>query len=248
MASEESFLVLVYYRGSIKKKTRSGIKFTNKDPLNIFLKHTTSFTEFLNSIIQKLGLQDVKRVEKLFYHIPISVLRDDLKYDSFVIESDEDLEVLFHYRRQFAEVRIPELLAKLVDVVFSFGGSNRNTQAPATAFCSSSRPVGVFLSVPVIAPPKMVVASPSFAVDVNRGGDEEVGIVDRAPVSLQCGTPDGMDDALPDDDDADDVELDIIVDDSGDDIAASNPVGIEGASSPGTQQYPRTFYLWTWMP
>ncbi|RYR07323.1 hypothetical protein Ahy_B05g074653 [Arachis hypogaea] len=87
----------------------------------------------------------------------------------------------------------------------------------------------------------MVVASPSFAVDLNRSGDGEVGIIDRVPVSLQRGPPDGMDDALPDDDDADDVEPDIIADDIGDDIAASNPAGTAGASSSETQQYPLHF-------
>ncbi|RYR46127.1 hypothetical protein Ahy_A07g031875 [Arachis hypogaea] len=86
MASEESFLVLVHYKGPIKKKTCS----------------------------------------------------DDVKYDSFVIGSDEDLEVLFHCCRRFPEVGTPKLLAKLVDVVSSSGGSNRNPQAPTTAACSSS--------------------------------------------------------------------------------------------------------------
>ncbi|RYR62958.1 hypothetical protein Ahy_A04g020720 [Arachis hypogaea] len=135
-----------------------------------------------------MRFQGVKRVEKLFYHIPISVLRDDVKYDSFVIGSDEDLEVLFHCRRQFPKVWTPELLAKLVNVVFSSGGLNRNTQTPATAAYSSWRPVGASSSMPVIAPQEMVVASPSFAVDLNRISEGEVGIIDRAPVSLQPGT------------------------------------------------------------
>ncbi|XP_015962500.1 uncharacterized protein LOC107486466 [Arachis duranensis] len=41
----------------------------------------------------------------LYYKIMISILRDDVKYDSFVIGNDEDLQVLFHYHRQFSEVR-----------------------------------------------------------------------------------------------------------------------------------------------
>ncbi|RYR18365.1 hypothetical protein Ahy_B03g062981 [Arachis hypogaea] len=59
----------------------------------------------------------MKRIEKLYYRIPRYVVSDGVKYDSFVIDSDEDLQVLFHCRRQFSKVRIPELLAKLVDVV-----------------------------------------------------------------------------------------------------------------------------------
>ncbi|XP_057722602.1 uncharacterized protein LOC130936534 [Arachis stenosperma] len=183
------------------------------------------FAEFQNSIIQKLGLQGVKRVKKLFYRIPIPVLRDDVKYDSFVIGSDDNLEVLFNCRRQFPEVRTPKLLAKFVDVVSSSGGSNRNLQALATVACYSSRPVSASSSVPVIVPQEMVVASLSFAADLNSSGDRE------------GGTPDGIDDVLPDDDDADDVEPDIIADDSGDDKAANNPTRVGGASSSGTQQY-----------
>ncbi|XP_057747490.1 uncharacterized protein LOC130966686 [Arachis stenosperma] len=171
----------------------------------------------------------------------MAILRDDVKYNSFVIGSDENLEVLFHCRRQFPEVRTPELLAKLVDVVSSSGGSNQNTQTPATAACSNSRPVGASSSVLVIAPQEMVVASPSFAVDLNRSGDGKVCIIDRALVLLQRVAPDGIDDALPDEDDAEDVEPNIIADDSGDDIAASNPAGANGVSSLGTQQYPLHF-------
>ncbi|RYR09767.1 hypothetical protein Ahy_B05g078172 isoform C [Arachis hypogaea] len=163
------------------------------------------YDDFVNSILQKLGLLDVKRVQKLFYRIPISVLQETVKYDCFSIGSDEDLQVLFHCRRQFPKVRTPELLAKLVDVVSSSGGSNWNTHTIGTVADSSSRPVGTSSSVP--------------------------------PTSLQCGAPAGVGDALLDDDDDDDVKPDLIADDSGNEIAVSNPVGAGGDSSSGTQQY-----------
>ncbi|RYR54241.1 hypothetical protein Ahy_A06g029508 isoform A [Arachis hypogaea] len=181
MASEESFVVLVHYKGSIKRKTRSGMKFTDKDSL---------------------------------------MLRDDVKYDSFIIGSDEDLQVLVHCRRQFSEVRTPELLAKLT---------------LGTVAGSSSRLVGASSPVPVNAPRDELVASPSFAVDLNCSGGGEVGIVERVPIFLQCGAPVGMGDALLDDDGNDDMEPDLIANDSGDDIAASNPSGAGGGSSSGTQ-------------
>ncbi|RYR34492.1 hypothetical protein Ahy_A10g049420 [Arachis hypogaea] len=47
---------------------------------------------------------------------------DDVKYNSFVIGSDEGLEVLFHCHRQFSEVKTLELLVKLVDVVSNSDG------------------------------------------------------------------------------------------------------------------------------
>ncbi|RYR70252.1 hypothetical protein Ahy_A03g016756 [Arachis hypogaea] len=105
------------------------------------------------------------------------------------------------------------------------------------------RPIGASSPVPVVAPQDEYVASLSFVVDLNRNGRGEIGIIDRAPILLQCGASAGMDDALPDDDDANDVEPDIVADDSGDDIAASNPCGANGGFSSGIQQYPRIFHL-----
>ncbi|RYQ99398.1 hypothetical protein Ahy_B07g087348 [Arachis hypogaea] len=106
---------------------------------------------------------------------------------------------------------------------------------------SNSRPVGASSSVPVNEPPDEPVASPSFAIDLNCSGGGEVGIVDRVPTSLQCAAPAGLVDALLDDVDDDDVEADLIADDSGDEIAASNPAGARGGSSSWTQQYPPHF-------
>ncbi|XP_052110352.1 uncharacterized protein LOC127741613 [Arachis duranensis] len=116
MACEESFVVLVHHKGSIKRKTRSGVKFTDKDPLCIIVRPTTSYDDLVSSVLLKLGLEGVKQVKKFFYRIPITVLQETVKYDCFTIESDEDLQVKFYCRRQFPEVRTPELLAKLVDV------------------------------------------------------------------------------------------------------------------------------------
>ncbi|RYR28821.1 hypothetical protein Ahy_B01g053012 [Arachis hypogaea] len=139
------------------------------------MRPTTRFDDFVNSILQKLGLQGVKRVQKLFYRIPISVLREDVKYNYFTIGSDEDLQFLFHCRRQFPEVRTPELLAKLVDVMSSSGSLNRNTHAVGTVAGSSSRPIGASSFVPMNAPWDEPVASPSFAVDLNCRGCHETG-------------------------------------------------------------------------
>ncbi|RYR43675.1 hypothetical protein Ahy_A08g040072 isoform B [Arachis hypogaea] len=209
MASDENFFVLVHYRGSIKK-SRSGIKFTDKDLLSVFLKHSTSFTEFQNTILQKLGLHGVKMVEKLFYRILIFVLRNNVKYDSFVISSDEDLQVIFCCRPQIFEVRTPELLAKLVDVVCSSGGSNRNPQSSGYPACSSSIPIGASSAVLMIVPEAVLVTFLSFTANLNRSGDaridetrslEEVAIVMldtpiMVPIFGEGGVPDGIEDAL----------------------------------------------------
>ncbi|RYQ90893.1 hypothetical protein Ahy_B09g096838 isoform A [Arachis hypogaea] len=221
MASEESFVVLVHHRGSIKRKTRSGLKFTDKDPLCIVVNPTTSYDDLVRSVLMKLGLEGAKR--------------DTVKYDCFTISSDEDLQVMFLCRRQFSEVRTPELLAKLVDVVSSSGGSNRNTTIVATAAGSSSRPAVASSSVPVYEPAVQPVASPSFAVDLNDGVGDVVGSFDILPNGLQGVPPVGVGDGLLDDAEADDVEPDMIEDDSGDKVGASEPALAVGGSSSGTQ-------------
>ncbi|RYR08122.1 hypothetical protein Ahy_B05g075671 [Arachis hypogaea] len=210
MASEESFVVLVHHRGSIKRKTRSGLKFTHKDPLCIVVNPTTSYDDLVRSVLTKLGLEGAKRVKKFFYRIPVTVLQDTVKYDCFTIGSDEDLQVMFLCRRQFPEVMTPELLAKLVDVVSSSGGSNRNTTTMATAAGSSSRPAVASSSVPVYEPAVQPVASPSFAVDLNDGVGDVVGSFDILPNALQGVPPDGVGDGLLGDAEEDDVERKVI--------------------------------------
>ncbi|XP_015948565.1 uncharacterized protein LOC107473501 [Arachis duranensis] len=241
MAGEDSFIVLVYHKGSIKRKTRSGVKFTDKDPLCIIVSSTTSYDDLASSVLQKLGLEGVKRVKKFFYRIPVMVLQDTVKYDCFTIGSDEDLQVMFLCRRQFFEVRTPELLAKLVDVVSSSGGSNRNTNTVATVAGSSSSPAFASSSVPAYEPPVPPVASPSFAIDLNGSVGDEVGTAELVPTSVYYAAPAVAEDELFDDVEDDDVESDMIADDSADDIGASEPAGAGGGSSSGTQQYPPHF-------
>ncbi|XP_015957318.1 uncharacterized protein LOC107481556 [Arachis duranensis] len=225
MASEESFVVLVHHRGSIKRNTRSGVKFTDKDPLCMIVRPTTRYEDHVSSVLLKLGLEGVKRVKKFFYLIPITVLQETIRYDCFTIGSDEDLQVMFHCRRHFPEVRTPELLAKLVDVVSSSGSSNRNTTTLATVAGSSSRPVVASSSVPAYEPAVQPVVSPSFAVDLNGSVGDEVGKGEFPRTSLQCAAPAGVGDGLLDDPEDDDVEPDMISNDSGDDVGANELAG-----------------------
>ncbi|RYQ87543.1 hypothetical protein Ahy_B09g095055 [Arachis hypogaea] len=177
------------------------MKFTDKDPLCIVVSPTTSYDALVSSVLVKLGLEGVKRVKEFFYRIPITVLHDTVKYDCFTIESDEDLQVMFLSRRQFPEVRTLELLAKLVDVVSSSGGSNRNANTIATVAGSSSRPAVASSSVPVYEPAIQPAASPSFAVDLSSNVGEEVGYGEHLPAEVQCPPPAGVGKGLCDDPD-----------------------------------------------
>ncbi|RYQ99391.1 hypothetical protein Ahy_B07g087340 isoform B [Arachis hypogaea] len=149
-----------------------------------------------------------------FYRIPTTVLHDTVKFDCFTIGSDEDLHS---------------------------GGSNRNANTIATMAGSSSRPAVASSSVPVYEPAIQSAASPSFAVDLSGNVGEEVGYGEHLPAEVQCPPPAGVGEGLCDDPDDDDVEPDMIADDSGDDVGASDPIRVTGGSSSGTQQYPPHF-------
>ncbi|RYR49829.1 hypothetical protein Ahy_A07g036343 isoform E [Arachis hypogaea] len=227
MASEESFVVLVHHRGSVNRKTRSGVTFTDKNPLCIVVTSTTSYDDLVSVVLMKLGLDGAKR--------------NTVKYDCFTINNDVDLQVMFLCRRQFPEVRTPELLARLVDVVSSSGGSNRNTNTIANPAGSSSRPAVASSSVPVYEPVVQPVASPSFAVDLNGTEGDEVVERENLPNALVGVAPVGVGDGFLVDEEEDDVEPDMIDDDSADDIGATGPALEVGGSSSGTQQYPPHF-------
>ncbi|RYR73149.1 hypothetical protein Ahy_A02g007477 isoform C [Arachis hypogaea] len=225
MASEESFVVLVHHRGSVNRKTRSGVKFTDKNPLCIVITSTTSYDDLVSAVLMKLGLEGAKRVNKFFYRIPVTVLQNTVKYDCFTINNDVDLQVMFLCRRQFPKS----------------GGLNRNTNTIANPAGSSSRLAVASSSVPVYEPVVQHVASPSFAVDLNGTEGDEVVERENLPNALVGVAPVGVGDGFLDDEEEDDVEPDMIDDDSADDIGATGPALEVGGSSSGTQQYPPHF-------
>ncbi|RYR58095.1 hypothetical protein Ahy_A05g023780 isoform G [Arachis hypogaea] len=142
---------------------------------------------------------------------------------------------MFLSRRQFPEVRTPELLAKLVDVVSSSGGSNRNATTIAAVAGSSSRPAVASSSAPVYEPPMQPVASPSFAVDLSGNVGDEVRYGEHIPTEVHCPTPAGVGDGLFDDPDDDDVEPDMIADESGDDVGTTIPTRAIGFGARDTE-------------
>ncbi|MED6137982.1 hypothetical protein PIB30_070062 [Stylosanthes scabra] len=79
-----------------------------------------------------------------------------VKYGCFSIEADEDLQVFFHCRRQFLEVRTTELFVEKLDPLASSGGFAPN---PHSAFVAGP-------SCPVIQhdPEAHQVASPTFGI------------------------------------------------------------------------------------
>ncbi|XP_057760032.1 uncharacterized protein LOC130980357 [Arachis stenosperma] len=232
MASEgESFLALVHCCGKIKKSKSDGVKFTDREPLSIFISSSSSLSDLKNSILQKLGVFGSKWVKKLYYKIPIAVVSTGVKYDTFV---------------EFSEIRIHELFAKLEVGVESSGAS-----APVPGSTAAG---GASSSMPTVRPYHPPVASPSFAADLDR--TEVVGSVTLENAAVVepphdvgtggglltymegFGGPDRVENAMCDDD-SDQEPLDIVGD--SDDDTGANPHTQHMPSSSASQQYPPHF-------
>ncbi|MED6211148.1 hypothetical protein PIB30_070831 [Stylosanthes scabra] len=104
----------------------------------------------------------------------VAVVCEHVKYGSFVVQTDADLEVIFHCRRDFPKVRTIELFAKLEDIIASSGGSNPIPRSIHIGGSSSPAPVAPV--VPVIPPS---VASPSFAADLHCEDDDQCDLEDN---------------------------------------------------------------------
>ncbi|XP_057740487.1 uncharacterized protein LOC130957654 [Arachis stenosperma] len=229
MASEEeSFLVLVHCSGKIKRSAKYGVKFTDREPLSVFISSSSTLSDVKNSILQKVGVFGGKWVKKLFYKILIAVVSTGVKYDTFVLAADENIRVLFHCVKSFSEVRIHELFTKLEVGVDSSGASALVHSSTAAGGVSSLMPA-VRSSVPQ-------VASPSFTIDLDRM-EVVVSIPLENPKVWQqafevgtgggmihdvqgFGEPDGVENAIRDDD-SDQEPVDIIGDI--DDDTGANP-------------------------
>ncbi|MED6114939.1 hypothetical protein PIB30_085386 [Stylosanthes scabra] len=133
MEGDESFLALVHHDGKIRYKTREGVKFTDKSPTNVFITPRTTLHDLQRSIIRKLGLDGRKRVSMIYYRIPISVVARGVKYGCFAVEGDDDLQILFHCRRQFPEVQTTELFVEIVDPIASSGGEDERGESRSIA-------------------------------------------------------------------------------------------------------------------
>ncbi|MED6150645.1 hypothetical protein PIB30_074412 [Stylosanthes scabra] len=151
MKSNEIFVALVHHDGRIKYKTRDDVKFTDKSSANVFMTTRTTLVDLQGSIVRKLGLDGRKRV-KIYYQIPISVVARGVKYGCLAVEGDDDLQILFHCRKQFPEVRTTELFVEIADSLASSGDSAPIPRPVNVGETSGSR------NQRVVSP----VASPSF--------------------------------------------------------------------------------------
>ncbi|MED6147670.1 hypothetical protein PIB30_045979 [Stylosanthes scabra] len=170
-----------------------------------------------------------------------------VKYGCLAIEGDDDLQNVFHCRRQFSEVRTTELFAEVADSLASFGGSAPHPRPVNVGGSSGSRHQAE-IDVPQVASPSFDFnLQPEAAIggtelgDYSRFGVPEPDGAIPPPVSLPAfeGVPKPdpqVEKALRADDS--DVEPEFIEEDSDDETGPAPPPQRDTSSS-GTQQYPR---------
>ncbi|MED6110319.1 hypothetical protein PIB30_041823 [Stylosanthes scabra] len=226
MAEEDSFLALVHHDGEVKHGSREGVKFTSKNPTNVFITPRTRLSDLQRNIHQKICSTGRKRIGMIYYRILISVVAQGVMYGSFAIQVDEDLQVLSHCRSQFPEVRTTELFVEMLAPLASSSGS-----APGQHSANAE-------------PEAQLIASPTFGIyNEAEAGDLVANLGDTGTGASRalCTPPvqrvpdPGVVEALRADDSDD--EPPFIEGDNNDD---SGPIPNQpgGASSSGTHQYP----------
>ncbi|MED6132814.1 hypothetical protein PIB30_022457 [Stylosanthes scabra] len=236
MAEEDSFLALVHHDGEIKHSSREGVKFTSKNPTNVFITPRTRLLDLQRNIQRKICSNGKKRIGMIYYRIPISIVAQGVMYGSFAIQVDEDLQVLFHCRSRFPEVRTTELFVEILAPLASSGGS-----APGQ---HSTNVAGPSRRAIQAEPEAQLIASPTFRIYNEAEADNlvtDLGDTGTGASQALCAPPvqrvpdPGVVEALRADDSDD--EPPFIEGDSDDD---NGPIPNQqgGASSSGTHQYP----------
>ncbi|MED6126945.1 hypothetical protein PIB30_083371 [Stylosanthes scabra] len=207
MIEEDSFLALVHNDGEIKHRSREGVKFTKK------IQPTCSSRREL-----------VWWICNAAYNVESIVMEGSVwgvKYGCFAIEADKVLQVLFHCRKHFPEVRTTVLFVEMLDPLASSGGSARN---PHSANVSG-------LSHPAIQHDTEAhqVASPRFGFDLQAEAADYVGDSGDTRSFKELAVAITAAPHL--------VSIPFIEGDS-DDESGLVPTQQGGASSSGTQQYP----------
>ncbi|MED6164389.1 hypothetical protein PIB30_089544 [Stylosanthes scabra] len=128
MAEEDSFLALVHHDGEIKLSSRQGVKFTSKNPTNVFITPRTRLSDFQRNIQRKICSNGRKRLGMIYYRIPISVVAQGVM-------------------SQFPMVRTTEMFVEMLAPIAISGGfapgqhsANVAVQSRPNQRRSSSRP------------------------------------------------------------------------------------------------------------
>ena len=127
--------ILIHSNGEIIN-TDEGITFNSQNPQFMAVYPPITFIELQNIILQKLGQQNNKQVMQVLCRLPMVVGKGVLRYKSWQLSSDNDVELMFTFHSQFPDIHFIELFVIIEESHFSSGGS-----APDPAHMLMSQPV-----------------------------------------------------------------------------------------------------------
>ena len=95
--------ILIHSNGEIIN-TDEGIIFNSQNPQFMAVYPPITFIELQNIILQKLGQQNNKQVTQVLYQLPMVMGKGVLRYKSWQLSSDNDVELMFTFHSQFPDI------------------------------------------------------------------------------------------------------------------------------------------------
>ena len=83
--------IIVYFNGSITTTIDEGVTFMYDCPTYLLVSQTMSFEELNVELCQNINVSMQKRVERIRFKCPISIINGNIKYRVVTINSDKDI-------------------------------------------------------------------------------------------------------------------------------------------------------------
>ena len=151
----ERVIILIHHNGEITNIVE-GTTFYSQNPVGVTISSSSiTLSVLTNKILRKLGFLNRKQITGIVYRMPAVFGPGVVRYTSFPVGSDEDVNLMFYCHSQCPGIQIIELFVTLEDINGSSEGSTPNPQSFGTD--ASARGSG---SIP--CPTPVAAASPSF--------------------------------------------------------------------------------------
>ena len=95
MDNSSEITVLIYYNRSIIQNTYEGAIFMSSEQAYFFISQIIWFEELNAGLCESINVDTEKRVVRIRYRCPISIVNGNIKYRAVRISSDKDVQVMF---------------------------------------------------------------------------------------------------------------------------------------------------------
>ena len=118
MNSSENSIVIVYFNDSIITTIDEGVAFICDCLAYVLVSQIILFKELNVELCQSINVLTQKRVERIRFRCPISIINQNIKYQIVTINNDKDMRIMFRMYLQFqANISFIELNINFEEVV-----------------------------------------------------------------------------------------------------------------------------------